>query len=102
MQAAAIDVDPRDGHETLRLLPPPPRNLCASIGHYPHLPFRERVQPTDARVPRSRDNFPRRTHSVPQAGATSLRPLPLQSHPALRTPPSPWLSKPEPPNQLIP
>ena len=35
----------RDGHETLRLLLQPPRSLCASTGHYPHLPSREPVQP---------------------------------------------------------
>ena len=35
-QAAAISSDPRDGHETLRLLLPPPRILCATTGHYPH------------------------------------------------------------------
>ena len=41
---------PRDGHETLRLLQPP-RSLCASTGHTPHLPSRESVQPATARVP---------------------------------------------------
>ena len=39
-QAMAITADPRDGHETLRLLLPPPRSLCASTGHYPHRPSR--------------------------------------------------------------
>ena len=42
---------PRDGHETLRLLLQPPRSLCASTGHYPHLPSREPVQPATARLP---------------------------------------------------
>ena len=42
---------PRDGHETLRLLLPPPRSLCASTGHSPHRPSREPVQPTTPRVP---------------------------------------------------
>ena len=32
-RAAAISADPRDGHETLRLLLPPPSSLCASTGH---------------------------------------------------------------------
>ena len=50
-QAAVISVDPRDGHETLRLLLPPPRSLCVSTGHSPHLPSREPVQPATARVP---------------------------------------------------
>ena len=50
-RAAAISVDPRDGHETLRLLLPPPRSLCASTGHYLHLPSWEPVQPATARVP---------------------------------------------------
>ena len=49
-RAAAISADPRDGHETLRLLPPP-RSLCASTGHSPHLPSREPMQPATARVP---------------------------------------------------
>ena len=50
-RAAAISADPRDGHEMLRLLLQPPRSLCASTGHYPHLPSWEPVQPTTARVP---------------------------------------------------
>ena len=50
-RAAAISADPRDGHETLRLLLPPPGSLCASTGHSPHCPSREPVQPTTARVP---------------------------------------------------
>ena len=50
-RAAAISTDPRDGHETLRLLLPPPRSLCASTGHYPHRPSWEPVQPATARVP---------------------------------------------------
>ena len=50
-RAAAISADPRDGHETLRLLLPPPRSLCASTGHSPHRPSREPVQPATARVP---------------------------------------------------
>ena len=45
MQAVAISVDPKDGHEMLRLLLPPPRSLCASTGHSPHLPSWEPVQP---------------------------------------------------------
>ena len=40
VQAAAISTDTRDWHETLRLLLQPPRSLCASTGHYPHLPPR--------------------------------------------------------------
>ena len=50
-RAAANSADPRDGHETLRLLLPPPRSLCASTGHSPHLPSREPVQPATASVP---------------------------------------------------
>ena len=50
-RAAAISADPRDGHETLRLWLPPPRSLCTSTGHSPHLPSREPAQPTTARVP---------------------------------------------------
>ena len=50
-RAAAISVDPRDGQETLSLLLPPPRSLCARTGHSPHHPSRELVQPATARVP---------------------------------------------------
>ena len=50
-RAAAISADPRDRHEMLRLLLPPPRSLCVSTGHSPHRPFREPVQPATARVP---------------------------------------------------
>ena len=93
--AVAISEDTRDGHETLRLLLQPPRSLCASTGHYPHLPSWEPVQPTTARVLWSRNNFPGRTHGVSQAGATSRRPLPPQAHPTLYTLPSSpaWVSQ---------
>ena len=50
-RAAAISADPRDGQETLRVLLPSPRGLCASTGHSPHCPSREPVQPATARVP---------------------------------------------------
>ena len=50
-RAAAISADPRDGCETLRLLLPPPKSLCASTGHSPHRPSWEPVQPTIARLP---------------------------------------------------
>ena len=48
-RAAAISVDPRDRHGTLRLLEPP-RSLCVSTRHSPHLPSWEPVQPATARV----------------------------------------------------
>ena len=73
----------------------PPRILCASTGHYPHLPSQEPVKSTTARVTWSRDNFPGRTHGTPQPGATSRWPLPPQAHPALCTLPPPGLSEPE-------
>ena len=41
---------PQIRHETLRLLLQPPRSLCTSTGHYPHLPSWELVQPATARV----------------------------------------------------
>ena len=50
-RAVAISADPRDGPETLRLLLPPPRSLCASPGHSPHRPSQEPVQPATARLP---------------------------------------------------
>ena len=89
-----FSTDTRDGHEMLRLLLQPPRSLCVSIGHYPHLPFQQPVKPTTARVPRYRDNFPRRTHGMPQAVATSRWSRPPQARLALPTPPSPpaWVS----------
>ena len=49
--SGAISTDTRDRHETLRLLPLPPRILCASTGHYPQVPSWEPVQPATARVP---------------------------------------------------
>ena len=85
-------------HETLRLLLQPPRSLCASTGHFPHLPSREAVQPATARDPWSRDNFPGRTHGAPQAGATSRWPLPPQARPTSvpLPPPEPeWATAPE-------
>ena len=100
-RAVAISADPRDGHETLRLLLPPPRSLCASTGHSPHHPSWEPVQPATTRVPWCRDNFPGRTHGMPQAGATSCWPLPPQARPASVPLPPPGLSEPEPPNQLL-
>ena len=53
-------------------------------------PLQEPVQPATARVPWSRDNIPRRTHSTPQAVATSHRPLPPQDHPTFQL----WLPYP--------
>ena len=101
-RAAAISTDPRDRRETLRLLLPPPRSLCASAGHSPHRPFWEPVQPATARVPGSRDNIPGRTHCAPQAGATSRRPRPPQARPASSVPlPPRSLGEPEPPKQLL-
>ena len=50
-RAAVIGAGPRDGHEMLRLLLPPPRSLCVSTGHSPHRPSWEPVQPATARVP---------------------------------------------------
>ena len=51
-RGAARSADPRDGHEMLRLLLPPPRSLCASTGHYPHLPSGSLCSPP---LPVSRD-----------------------------------------------
>ena len=93
----AISADPRDGHKMLRLLQPP-RSLCASTGHYPHLPSQEPAQPTTTRVPWSRDNFPGRTHGAPQTGAMSCWSLPPLAHPSFCTPLSPrpeWARAPE-------
>ena len=47
-------------------------------------PSQEPVQHATARVPWSRANFPRRTHSMLQAVATSLWPLPIQACPAFQ------------------
>ena len=58
VRAVALSADPRDRHETLMLLLPPPRSLCASTGHSPHLPSRSLCSPP---LPWSRD-----------AGTTSL------------------------------
>ena len=82
-QATAISSDPRDGHETLRLLQPP-RSLCASTGHYPQPHTWKPVQPATARVPRSRDNFSGGKHGVSQGVATSRQPLPPQAQTAFQ------------------
>ena len=89
----------------LTLLLQPPRTLCASTGHSPHLPSREPVQPATARVPWSRDNLPGITHGMPQAVTTSCRSLPLQARPAFHTPPSPppeWARAPKSAASLTP
>ena len=49
-RAVAISAEPRDGSETLGLLLPPPKILCASTGHSPHHPSWEPVQPATASV----------------------------------------------------
>ena len=74
VQAMVTSLDPRDGDEPLMLLLQPPRILCASTGHYPHNHPQEPAEPTNARVPWSRDNFPERANGVPQA----------QAHPAFQ------------------
>ena len=105
VRAAVISVDHRDGQETLRLLLPPPRSLCASTGHSPHHPSREPVQPATARLLWSRDKSPGRMHGTPQAAATSRRPLPPQALLAFRTPLShrpEWARAPESAAPLTP
>ena len=88
--AAATISDPRDRHGQLMLPLLPTTILCASTGHYPHLPSREPVQLATARVLWSRDNFPGRTHGAPQAVAMSHWPLLLQAYPAIQL----WLPYP--------
>ena len=99
--AMATSADTRDRHERLRLLLQPPRSLCTSTGHYPHLHFREPVQPP---LPGSRD--PGTTS--PEEHTVCLRLL--QRHEGLchctLTPhsiphPPPGLSEAEQPNQLL-
>ena len=87
-QATAISSDPKDGHDILTLLSLLPRILRASTGQdtLPRPPPhpRELVQHATARIPRSRDSFPRRTHGAPQAAAMSCWPLPLQAQTAFQ------------------
>ena len=97
VRAAAISSDPREGHETLRLLPP--RILCASTGHYTPPPW-EPVQHATAR-----DNFPRRTQACPgccnitPASATAGSPcIPIMTTVLLLLP---GLRQQESPNQLL-
>ena len=105
-RAAAINLDPRDGHEMLTLLLLPPRILCASAGHYPppHPPGRLCSQP----LPGSCD--PGTTSLEEHTACLRL----LQCHASLcccrlaphsnydyRTPPSPGLSEQECPNQPL-
>ena len=97
----AISADNRDGHETLRLLLQSPRILCATTGHYPHLPSWEPVQ---VPLPGSRD--PGTTslgeHMVHlrllqcHAGLCQRR---LAQHSVPLTPTR--LSEPEPPNEPL-
>ena len=47
-------------------------------------PLWEHVQDTTARILRSMDNVPGRTHGMPQAVAISFQPLPPQACPALQ------------------
>ena len=100
-QATAISVDTRDGHEMLRLLLPSPRSLCASTGHYPHLPSQETVKPP---LPGSHD--PGSTSPGEHMARFRL----LQCHAGLCCQrlaphsiplPLPGLSEPEPPSQLL-
>ena len=99
-RAAAISEDPRDGHETLRLLLQPQRSLCASTGDYPHPHSQEPVQPATARVPWSRDNFlGKRTAHLRlvqrHAGLFCCRltpPPPYRSLPWAWVSQSPWIS----------
>ena len=60
-----------------------------------HTPPWEPVQQATAKVLRYRNNFPGRTHSVPQAVAMSHRSLASQACPAFRPPPPPGLRKQE-------
>ena len=66
-RAAAISADPRDGHEMLRLLLPPPRSLCASTGHAPHRPSGSLCSPP---LPGPRD--PGTTSPVERTGRLGL------------------------------
>ena len=85
----AISSDPRDGHETLRLLPLPPRILCASTGHYPHHSPRRLCSPP---LPGSRDpgTTSLEEHTAPQAVAMSRWPLLPQARPVFQL----WLPYP--------
>ena len=91
-RAAAISSDPRDEHEPLMLLLPPPRILCASTGHYLHTPRGLCSTP----LPRSRNS------GTTSLGEDKAHLRMLQRHPGLcclrltlhsncdyRTPPSP-------------
>ena len=100
-RAAAISADPRDRHETLRLLLQPPRSLCASTGHYSHLPPGSLCSPP---LPGSRDTGT----TSPRECTAHLRLLQyyiglcrrrLAPHSVPH--PAPSLSDPEPPHQLL-
>ena len=100
-QAAAISMDPRDRHETLRLLLQAPRDLCASTGHYPHLPSRETVHPPwpDSRDPVTTSLGERMACLRQLKCHTGLCCSRLAPH-SIPLPP-PGLSEPKPPNQLL-
>ena len=86
----------------LGLLLPPPRSLCASTGHSPHRPLLGAGVARHGQGPMIRGQLPwenaRRTSgwcNVTLASAAAGSPR------LLRTAPSPGLSEPEPPKQLL-
>ena len=80
-RAAVISVDPRDGHETLGLLQPPPKSLCASTGHIHTAPPRSRCSPP---LPASviQGQLPRENARSASGWCNVTTPLPPQARPA--------------------
>ena len=105
-QAAAISSDPRHRHEMLMLLLQPPGILCASTGHYPHLPPLEACAVHHCQGPVIQGQLPQENtqHAsgcckIMSASATAGSPrIPIMTTIPF---PLPGLSEQEGPNELL-
>ena len=108
-QAVAISSDTRDRHEMLMLLLQPPRILCASTGHYPHISHPRPLGACAAphcQGPMIQGELPRENTwhtsdccNVTLASATAGLPcIPIITTVPL---PPPGMSEPQPPNQPL-
>ena len=101
-RAVAIRADPRDVHETLRLLLQPPRSLCASTGPLSTPPLQGACAACHCQGPVIQGQLPwehtwQCLRLLQYRASLCRRRLALHSVPL----PPPGLSEPEPPNQLL-